>query len=143
MRERYYIEVDADQRVDGKEEVASALRAAGFTLETIEETGQECNGAIYTEEALREIWWLESGLEYCASLVVKGKPPHREWEELTDEQRTYFIAKMTEWAGDQRYDQFFLAEHDREGVFGGVAIECHQHAHPYPWERERADAKAK
>ena len=143
MMQHYYIAVHTAEGEDGKEAVKSALRSAGVTVEKIEETAQEFNGVIHTEGALEEIWWVESGAEYCDSPLVKGKPTHREWGELTDEQQEHFTAKLTDWMGDQRYKEFYLSEHDGEDVFDGVAIECRQHEPPRPWESKQDDAKAK
>ena len=143
MPKQYYIAVAAGPDAADEERVVTALQAAGVAVEVIEETAREYSGVVYTEDALAEIWRLSSGAEYCRSPAVEGKPPHKEWVELADEQREQFVVKMCEWIGDQRYDQFVLSEHDREGIFDGVAVECHQHEHPYPWERERQVAKAK
>ena len=138
MRKQYYIEVDTDQAgAVVVERLTAALEFAGFAVGGIEEACKEYNGVVYMEDALKDIWSVESGAEYCNRPVVEGKPPHKEWVELTDEQRAQFIAKLTTWTADQRYEHFDLSRHDREGVFGGVAVECHQHERPHSWERGR------
>ena len=140
MAKHYYITV-ADEGVDDQEKVAATLKAAGFEVEAVESASPEQYGVVHTEDALEEIWRLESGAEDCESPLVEGKPEHKEWGELTDEQREHFVSKMTDWMANQRYEQFYLSEQADRGVFDGVAISCRQHEPPRSWERQEGDAE--
>ena len=128
MNQHYYVEVEAGEAGFDKDKLAAALRASGVEVKLVEETCGEHNGVIYTDEALDQIWFLESEYEYCSTEGAEGRPGHKEWTDLSDDQRDHFIKQLTDWTGDQRYDHFYLDEHDKEGVFDGVAVSCAQHA---------------
>ena len=134
MQQQYYIEIDSDKVDTVREDVAAALRSAGFEVAAVARASQERGGLIYTESALEDLWFLESGHEYCDTEVAEGKPPHRRWGELSVRQREQFVSVLTDWMGEMRYEAFALDNHDPEGVFRGIALHCDDHRAPSrPW----------
>ena len=82
---------------------------------------------IHTEEALEDIWRTESGADVCERPVGGMVRSHREWADLTDEQREHFVAVMSEWMAEARYTEFVLQHEGRRDLFDGVALHCDDH----------------
>ncbi len=125
----YYVEIEDNGVGDPPtaENLADTLRAVGHGVEVVRETARPQNGMIHTEAALEDIWRTESGAEFCKRPVGGMVRSHREWADLTDEQREHFVAVMSEWMAEARYTEFYLQDEARRDLFDSVALHCDDH----------------
>ena len=125
----YYVEIEDNGVGDPPtaENLAATLQAVGHGVEAVRETSKSHNGIVHTEGGLEDIWWVESGAEFCDLPAGERELSHRELRDLTDEQREHFAAVMTEWLAEARYRGFVLADHADKEILSGMALHCDDH----------------
>ena len=103
MPKNFYIEL-AENRSGAN--IQLLLQAAKMKPKSVRETTSNHDGVIFTDLLISRIWEKETAGDNCVCPAVLSGRSHKSWDELSDEQRRVFAARLADWLNETRSDLF-------------------------------------
>lgn len=99
------------------------LEGAGHRTLEIRDVAVNHDGIIVTNLLLQDHWRRRTGAHECAGQCANEPDPHREWEQLSDEQRAAFSIAFAEFMLAHAIEEFDAAAALRhQGGFKNVRL---------------------